>query len=154
VSLNWEPYFLEEVVGSAILRLEEVLKNHEIDLQLGKEQLIYIDGLLIEQVFINLLENSAKYTKENAILQIHVEEQKDFVQVTLADNAQEIPQDDMQYIFEKFYKWSQGGLGLPICRAIIEEHGGRMWAENNQMGGVSFYFTLPKNKNTNNPITH
>lgn len=147
VSLNWEPYFLEEVVGSAILRLEEVLKNHKIDMQLGKEQLIYIDGLLIEQVFINLMENSAKYTKDNAVLNIHVVDEKDFIHVTLADNGQDIPQEDIPYIFDKSYKGSESGLCLPICRAIIKAHGGTMWAENNHIGGASFHFTLPKNKN-------
>jgi two-component system, OmpR family, sensor histidine kinase KdpD len=149
VSLNRQPYFLEEVIGSALLRLEEILKNREVETKLGTEQLIHIDGLLVEQVFINLLENAAKYAGEHAKLQIHVTDQADFVQVTVSDNGCGIPKDDIPHIFEKFYKGPQGGLGLglPICRAIIEVHGGRMWAENNQTGGASFHFTLPKSKN-------
>jgi two-component system sensor histidine kinase KdpD len=126
-----------------------VLENHELDTQLDKEQLIHIDGLLVEQVFINLLENAAKYAGAHAKLRIRVTDQQDFVQATVSDTGHGIPKDDIPHIFEKFYKGPQGGLGLglPICRAIIEVHGGRMWAENNPTGGASFHFTLPKTKN-------
>lgn len=147
VSLNRQPYFLEEVIGSALLRLEDVLKNREVNTQLGKEQLIHIDGLLIEQVCINLLENATNYAGDDAKIYIHITDQHDFIQVTLSDNGRGIPHDDIPHIFEKFYKGAEGGLGLglPICRAIIEVHGGRIWAENNSHGGATFHFTLPKN---------
>lgn len=150
VSLNRQPYFLEEVIGSAILRLETILKNRVVDAQLDKEQLIQIDGLLIEQVFINLLENAARYAGASAEINIRVKDQEDFVQVTVTDNGKGIPKDDIPHVFEKFYKGAQGGLGLglPICRAIIEVHGGRMWVENNPTGGASFHFTLPKTKSS------
>lgn len=149
VSLNLQPYFLEEVIGSALLRLEDVLKKHKVDVELDKEQLLPIDGLLIEQVFINLLENAARYTGKDAHIIITVKDLTSEVQVTVSDNGQGIPKDDIPHIFEKFYKGPQGGLGLglPICQAIIKVHGGRMWAENNPTGGAKFHFTLPKTNN-------
>lgn len=148
INLNRQPYFLEEVIGSALLRLDGILQHCEVNTQLGKEQLIHMDGLLVEQVFINLLENAAKYAGEKPRISIRVKDQEEFVQITVSDNGQGIPKEDIAHVFEKFYKGAQGGLGLglPICRAIIEVHGGRMWVENNPVGGVDFHFTLPKTR--------
>jgi two-component system sensor histidine kinase KdpD len=97
-------------------------------------------------VFINLLENAAKYAGAGATLHIQVRDHPTYAQVTVSDNGCGIPEKDLPHIFEKFYKGPQGGLGLglPICRAIIAVHGGRMWAEHNPTGGVSFHCTLPR----------
>ncbi len=146
VTLNKQPYFLAELIGSALLRLEETLKDRKVETKVSTGALIEMDGLLIEQVFINLLENTAKYAGEKATIRITVMDAGDQVEVAVSDNGPGISKVDISHVLEKFYKGPQGGLGLglPICKAIVEVHGGRMWVENNETGGASFHFTLPK----------
>lgn len=146
VVLNKQPYFLEEVIGSALLRLEELLKNCQLENHITTGQLVHMDGLLIEQVFINLLENAVKYAGDHAKIHIAVSNKAYEMEITVSDNGPGIPKNELSHVFEKFYKGPQGGvgLGLPICKAIIEVHGGRMWVNHSDMGGASFSFTLPK----------
>ncbi|KAB2855016.1 MAG: two-component system sensor histidine kinase KdbD, partial [Anaerolineae bacterium] len=104
--------------------------------------------LLIEQVLVNLLENAIKYTPTDSPIDLSawVEGQK--VVVEVADRGPGLPVGDEKRIFDKFYRirpttTSGVGLGLTICRAIIEAHGGKIWAENRSGGGAVFRFTLP-----------
>ena len=111
--------------------------------------LVVIDGALIEQVLINLLENAVKYTPEDGIIRIHAEKRSMHLYLSVSDNGCGIPEGEEKKIFEKFYRVAhnpaaQGsGLGLAICRAIIEAHGGLIWAANNQTGGMTINFTFP-----------
>lgn len=151
-ALQVQPDFqpLEEVVGVALIRLEERLQEHPVTTALPADlPLVAIDGILIEQVLVNLLENAAKYTPAGTPIEISAEGDDEFVTVSVADRGPGIPPGEEQKIFDKFHRLptvespSGVGLGLTICRGIVTAHGGRIWAENRQGGGLAVRFTLP-----------
>jgi len=111
--------------------------------------LILMDGLLIEQVFVNLLENAVKYTPAGTPVEISAVAAEGAVVVDVADRGPGFPPGEEQRVFDKFYRIAGAtsvsgvGLGLTICRGIVTAHGGRIWAENRRDGGAVFRFTLP-----------
>lgn len=148
VQREWQP--LEEVVGVALIRLEEHLKDHPVSVQLPADlPLVPIDGLLIEQVLINLLDNAAKYTPAGTPIEISASADRGEVTVMVADRGPGFPEGEEERIFEKFQRYPSSsagtgvGLGLTICRGIVVAHGGRIWAEHRPGGGSVFRFTLP-----------
>ncbi|CAM4115018.1 sensor protein KdpD [Yersinia intermedia] len=152
-NLRKEWQSLEEIVGSALHMLETALNHHHINVELPDEMvLINCDGSLLERVFINLLENAHKYAGQGALLGIWAAVQGDWLNVEVWDNGPGVTLGQEQLIFDKFSRGNKEsaipgvGLGLAICRAIIDVHGGRIWVENNKDGGASFRFTLPLEK--------
>jgi two-component system sensor histidine kinase KdpD len=148
VRKEWQP--LEEVIGAALTRLDERLREHPVTTALPPDEpLVPLDSVLVEQVLINLLENAIKYTPPNSPIEVSAIRVGDVVTVTVADRGPGIPASDEQRIFDKFYRarteHDHGGvgLGLTICRGIVEAHGGRFWDENQPGGGAAFHFTLP-----------
>jgi two-component system sensor histidine kinase KdpD len=148
LNLQWQP--LEEVVGGALAGLTSRLVNHPVSVRLPQDlPLVEIDSLLIERVFANLLENAVKYTPPGTPIEIIAVNAQNELLVTVADHGHGIPAGEEQRIFEKFHRvaneGSQGGagLGLTICRSIVEAHGGRIWADNLPSGGAAFHFALP-----------
>jgi two-component system sensor histidine kinase KdpD len=103
----------------------------------------------ILHLFINLLENALKYTPSGSPLSIAAVARDREMEVEVADRGPGLPPEDLDKIFDMFYRGTgapnqQGyGLGLSICRAIVEAHGGRIWAENRSGGGAVIRFTLP-----------
>lgn len=141
---------LEEVIGVALIRLDERLQGRPVETHLPSDlPLVAIDGILIEQVLVNLLENAIKYTPPGTPIEISAEGDDDFVTVTVADRGPGLPPGEERKVFDKFYRLpsteapSGVGLGLTICRGIVRAHGGRIWAENRQGGGLAVKFTLP-----------
>ena len=151
MSLNRQPHSLEEVIGSAILRVVSSLKSRQVSSEIqGAGSPVEIDGLLIEQVFTNLLENAIRFTDENTgKIIIKVIQNADEVQISVSDNGVGFEPGTEEKIFEKFYKNKRvpgagSGLGLAICRAILAVHGGTIWAQQNDMGGATLCMLLPK----------
>ncbi|MGD0483246.1 MAG: sensor histidine kinase KdpD [Gemmatimonadales bacterium] len=148
VQRDWQP--LEEVVGVALIRLDERLREHPVEVRLPPDlPLALLDGLLIEQVFVNLLENAVKYTPAGTPIEISASVRDGAIVVDVADRGPGFPPGEEGRIFEKFYRLPGAagtggvGLGLTICRGIVTAHGGRIWAENRAGGGAVFHFTLP-----------
>jgi len=145
---QWQP--LEEVVGGALAGLATRMVNHPVTVRLPHDlPLVEIDSLLIERVFANLLENAVKYTPTGTPIEISAATGQNELVVTVSDQGHGIPAGEEKRIFEKFHRvdseGNQGGagLGLTICRSIMEAHGGRIWADNLPSGGAAFHFTLP-----------
>jgi two-component system sensor histidine kinase KdpD len=145
---QWQP--LEEVVGGALAGLTSRMVNHPVTIRLPHDlPLVEIDSMLIERVFSNLLENAVKYSAPGTPIEISATSSQTELVVTVSDWGDGIPAGEEQRIFEKFYRvaseGNQGGagLGLSICRAIIEAHGGWIWADNLASGGAAFHFALP-----------
>ena len=150
VRLNKQPYFIEEIIGSALLRLEHTLESHKVITRAEPDlPMVAMDGVLIEQVISNLLENVAKYTPSGSEIIVEVKKDAAQVIVMIMDNGTGIKPGDEKKIFDKFYTAGQNiaqkgtGLGLAICQGIIAAHGGMIWAENRPEGGASFNFSLP-----------
>jgi two-component system sensor histidine kinase KdpD len=148
VQKEWQP--LEEPVGVALIRLGDRLRDHPVTVRLPPDlPLVPVDGVLIEQVFINLLENAVKYTPAGTAIEISAEAADGIVRVDVADRGPGIPPGEETKVFEKFHRAPSGtasggvGLGLTICRGIIVAHGGRICADNRPGGGALFRFTLP-----------
>jgi two-component system sensor histidine kinase KdpD len=144
---EWHP--LEEVAGAALTRLEGRLQGHPVRTDFPSDlPLVLIDGVLIEQVLINLLENAIKYTPPGTPIDLSASVVDKAILFEVADRGPGLPAGEEQRIFDKFYRarpTPEGGvgLGLSICRGIVEAHGGRIWAENRPGGGAVFRFTLP-----------
>ena len=146
---NKEWHVLEEVIGCALAQLDSQLRDHPVTIHLPPDlPLVKIDDLLMERVVINLLENAMKYTPPGTALEISGGIQDQVILVTIADRGPGLPVGAEERIFEKFYQVAPGsargaGLGLTICRSIIEAHGGRIWASHRPGGGAIFSFTIP-----------
>lgn len=145
---QWYP--LEEIVGSVLTRLKDALQQHPVSVKLPPDlPWLSLDAVLIEQVLANLLENAVKYTPTVTSIEISAAISGDSVTVEVADHGPGLPPGAEERVFEKFYRArtedgrSGVGLGLTICRAIVEIHGGRIWAENRTGGGAIFKFSLP-----------
>lgn len=146
----WQP--LEEALGVALLRVEERLAAHPTAARLPATlPLVPIDELLIEQVFINLLENAAKHTPAGTAIAVTAWEDDKAVIVEVADRGPGVPSGEEEAVFRKFQRGSSAdrlgpaggsGLGLTICRGIIGAHGGRIWLEPTEVG-AAFRFSLP-----------
>ena len=148
LNLEWQP--LEEVIGTALDATRGILKQHRIEVRLPPDlPLVRFDALLIERVLVNLLENAAKYTPAGSTVTIAAEVLADDLSVSVSDNGPGLPIGREDAVFEKFTRGHREsatpgvGLGLAICRAIIESHGGKILGLNRPGGGASFNFTLP-----------
>jgi two-component system sensor histidine kinase KdpD len=150
VKFNLEWHALEEVVGSALRASGSMLKHHVVNTRLAADlPLVRFDAILLERVLCNLLENAAKYTPAGSKITIAAELHGARVNVTVYDNGPGLPQGREEAVFEKFTRGEREsakpgvGLGLAICRAIIEAHGGTIQACASPAGGAAFVFSLP-----------
>lgn len=150
VEKEWLP--LDEVIGSALRRVETSMRGREVRLSIPPElPLVPMDGLLMEQVLVNLLDNAAKYSPVDSPVEIAAQMTQEGVEVTVGDRGPGLSEVDKGRVFELFYRGvlkagtrSRGaGLGLAICRAIVRAHGGRIWADSREGGGTSLTFVLP-----------
>lgn len=149
IRLNKEWHVLEEVIGNALHQLEPQLQGHPVKINLPADYpLVNLDALLIERVLINLLDNAIKYTPPGTSIEISGRLQDREIVLEVADAGPGLPSGNEERIFEKFFQSAPGssrgvGLGLSICRNIIEVHGGRIRVANRPEGGAVFSFTLP-----------
>jgi two-component system, OmpR family, sensor histidine kinase KdpD len=147
--LQNEWHQVEEVVGAALRRLHRRLGQRTVTTRILPDlPAVPMDDVLIEQVLVNLLDNVVKYTPPDSPIVIVATATDEAVTIEVADRGPGLPPGEEQRIFEKFYRLPPdtergAGLGLAICRGIVEAHGGHIWAQNLPGGGVAFLFTLP-----------
>jgi two-component system sensor histidine kinase KdpD len=139
---------IADVVADVLDRLEPMLEGHPVTLQVPEDlPESPLDFVLISQVLTNLLDNAVRYSPAGAGITISAEVARDQLRVTVFNEGTRIPPADLDRLFDKFYRLSAApggtGLGLAIARGIVEDHGGRIWAENVGRRGVAFTFTLP-----------
>jgi two-component system sensor histidine kinase KdpD len=151
VKFNLQWCDLEEVVGSALRICAGQLKGHSVSTELAPDlPLVLFDAVLIERVLCNLLENAAKYTPPGSRIVIAARPNEAWVNVTVHDNGPGLPPGKEDTLFEKFTRGESEsakpgvGLGLAICRAIVEAHGGTINACKSPGGGAGFVFALPR----------
>lgn len=141
---------IEEIIGVALSRMARPLEDHPLVMQLASDlPFVPMDELLMEQVFVNLLDNAIKYSPPGSPIEVRAAESDGRLVVEIADRGPGLPPEDLNRVFEKFYRATStarkpgAGLGLAICRGIIELHGGDLVAENRPGGGTLFRFRLP-----------
>ncbi|MEA3196185.1 MAG: two-component system, OmpR family, sensor histidine kinase KdpD [Gammaproteobacteria bacterium] len=148
LNLQWQP--LEEVVGSALNATHGMLKQHTVEVHIPRDlPLVRIDALLIERVLVNLLENASKYTPVGSRITLAAEVIEDQLSVSVSDDGPGLTVGREEAVFQKFTRGEREsatpgvGLGLAICRAIVESHQGKIIATHRPGGGARFTFTLP-----------
>jgi two-component system sensor histidine kinase KdpD len=133
--------------------MEERLQAHPVTTHIPADlPMVSIDELLIEQVFLNLLENAARYAPPCSPIDIAARSEGAAVVVEVADRGPGVPAGNEEQVFERFYRGAAAvsadagagsGLGLTICRGIITAHGGKIWMVARPGGGAAVRFTIP-----------
>jgi two-component system sensor histidine kinase KdpD len=148
VQKEWQS--VEELVGAVLNRLSRKLADRPIETRIPEDlPLIFVDAVLIQQVLVNLLENAERVSPSEAPIEVSAQSSGQTVTIEVADRGPGLPPGDEKRVFEKFYRstaarsGSGAGLGLTICRGIVELHGGKIQARNREGGGAVFGFSLP-----------
>jgi two-component system sensor histidine kinase KdpD len=150
VALRLDWLMVEDLVNSAIERLGVRMADHPVTTQLPADlPAVHVDGALMLQVFTNILENAAKHTPVGTGVRVVARPEDAFVRVIVDDNGPGLPPGNPEQLFAKFHRGRDegntggAGLGLSICRAIVNAHGGNIAAAQRPSGGAQFSFTLP-----------
>lgn len=144
-----EPLAVDEVVSSVLARVKTALEDREVTLELPDTlPPIVVDRVLIGQVFLNLFDNIVKYTPARSPVEIRVRSSSRSVDIEIIDRGPGLAPGSEKLVFEKFYRGKHpgkpgSGLGLSICRGIVEAHGGIVSAHNAPHGGAVFRVSLP-----------
>ncbi|MEA4816435.1 MAG: ATP-binding protein [Lachnospiraceae bacterium] len=157
IALHKQDEVIDDVIGEAVKHTERLIRGRSFQVKLPDEVVTApMDGKLISQVIINLLENAVRHTSPNSRITLTVET-GDKLTVSVADTGDGVPEAIRAHLFERFV--TQGdevvdgrrglGLGLAICRAIVEAHGGEIHVKDNIPKGSVFTFTLPMEEKTN-----
>ena len=150
--LNRQWHVLEEIVGVALNSASRELKDHSVRVSIPADfPLLKIDSFLLEQLLVNLLENAARYTPADSEIDIFAVANDKRAEIHVTDNGPGLPIGSERKVFEKFFRGSTAapdgrrgvGLGLAICQAIAEAHGGSISAANRPEGGAEFIISLP-----------
>jgi len=157
MAFSKEKFSVNEVLGQAVkdYRIISQEKNIQITTKIDEEIIIYSDRKRIEQVLDNLSRNSIDFVpKDTGIIQIFAEKNNGNVLFRVKDNGKGISKENQKKLFQKFYqadisatrKHGGTGLGLNICRGIVEGLGGKIWLESEVGKGTNVYFTIPGGK--------
>lgn len=152
MQLSTEPIIPHRFVNHMILELGGRVGDHTLTVQVPADvSMVEADPFCLEQIFRNLLENAVKFSPRGQRIEITAEEGEDEVIFSILDRGSGVPAKDMDRVFEPFYRSNEvisagaqgAGLGLAVCRRLVEMQGGRIWAESRTGGGTVFHFTLP-----------
>ena len=153
--LNKELFDITELINRLVQNFEIEFQNKNIGVTLtGGQEKILADKDKISQVIVNLLSNAQKYTPQGGKIEVIVKGTEDIIEITVKDNGPGIPEEDMPYIFERFYRADKSrnrltggsGIGLTIARAIVTAHEGIIEAKSPRGQGTEFIISLPKGK--------
>ncbi|MBS3749397.1 MAG: PAS domain-containing protein, partial [Candidatus Thermoplasmatota archaeon] len=135
---TFEDVSLDDLVNEVILVNTHFFDDHDVIVEnnISSDFLVHVDPIHIEEVFTNLFNNAVKYSNEDRWIGIDMVEKNDYVVISVHDKGIGISEDQLPYLFYEYYKadssrhdFDSSGLGLPICKRIIEKHGGKIWAE-------------------------
>ena len=138
---------LEELFTSRVRKLNRVLRNAHVQVDVPFTlPLAEADYTLLDQVITNLLDNAARHSPDGGMIRVRARERDGLIEVAVSDQGPGIAPPDRERVFEAFSRGEgsmSSGVGLAICRAIVEAHGGSIWIEDANGGGARFVFTLP-----------
>jgi signal transduction histidine kinase len=147
-TLNMEEFDLVELVKDLLKDLKNQTRDKKMSLILKCKEdsiLLVADKFRLNQVFLNIINNAINVAQQGEVIIFLERQDENTVLVRITDNGPGIPSNLKDKIFNKFVTGSKSGtgLGLYICKNIIEKHGGKIWAENNKNKGANFNFTIP-----------
>ena len=145
--LRFQPLRLDAVLRDVTTRIRARYKDLDVSLDLDSSTTLQADGVRIAQVFENMFTNAVKYAPGAAVI-VGLKQVGQSLIVTFTDNGPGIPAESLPLIFNRFYRVRSEnatgtGLGLYICKQIIEAHRGKIWAESNPGQGTTFFIELP-----------
>nr|MBA3756981.1 two-component system sensor histidine kinase KdbD [Nitrosomonas sp.] len=145
---DWQS--IEEIVGSACTQLHHVIAIRKLIISVPPNlPLCECDPILIQRVIVNLLDNAAKFTPAGSTISVSAAAGNNEMAIVIEDNGTGFPTGQETRIFDKFARGEIEsnkpgvGLGLALCKVIVEAHGGKIFAENRTNGGARFTVTLP-----------
>jgi PAS domain S-box-containing protein len=156
-----EKFFVKELAEEIVESLQN-LSKHDLVLDWHTREYIMADRERIRQVLINLVSNAIKYSPEDTAITIWSKKEEGIIIVGVKDAGRGIPKKDLTKVFDRFYQVDEKrgktypglGLGLHICKKIIEAHNGKIWAESEVGSGSAFYFSLPIYKQAKSFLVH
>jgi signal transduction histidine kinase len=155
LSLEYQPVRLERLAREVVDEMQALTNIHHIVLDFPADfPLVDADPDRLKQVFRNIIHNAIKYSPEGGLVVIHGQPRPPDVVISIADQGVGISPEDLLPLFEKYFRVKSPtgqhipgtGLGLPVARAIVEAHGGHIWAESKIGAGTTLYFALPQQR--------
>lgn len=152
--LELEPTEINAIVYDVVDQLSPIVRSRRQSLTLNlppRLPNIIADSLRIEQVLVNLLSNAAKFTPQGGSISLSADEQNGYIVIEVQDSGPSIPLEEQHKVFQPYYRLKAAnrehipgvGLGLALCKHLVELHGGRIWMESQQGKGNTFAFSLP-----------
>lgn len=152
--LELEPTEINAILYDVVDQLSPIVRSRGQSLTLNlppRLPNIIADSLRIEQVLINLLSNAAKFTPQGGSISVSADEQNGYIVIEVQDSGPSIPLEEQHKVFQPYYRLKGAnkehipgvGLGLALCKHLVELHGGRIWIESEQGKGNTFAFSLP-----------
>lgn len=150
--LQMSAELVDDVFREALSHVDRKVSEHEISVELADDLLMAkMDARLIVQVIINIINNAIKYTPEGSHIRLSAQKEKNMVRIRIADDGPGISDEAKLHLFDMFYTANIGkadsrrglGLGLSLCKSIVDAHGGEISVSDNQPSGAVFSFTLP-----------
>ncbi|MCL5995071.1 MAG: ATP-binding protein, partial [Chloroflexi bacterium] len=152
LAINPEKQQLSHIISGALPQLTAIALNHRLVIDVSDQlQPVRADRQRLTQVLTNLVSNAAKYSPAQTNITLTATHAHDYVRVDVSDSGAGIPAQDRLYVFEAFRRGNDervrrtkgAGLGLAICKGLIEAHGGRIWIQDQDRPGTTISFTLP-----------
>lgn len=150
--LKLVPDSIEEIVLEAVKHVDRQITAHHFTLDMSDEVMIArVEPRLLMQVIINLVNNAVKHTAQGSAIELRVQRGERRIKIEICDDGPGIPNEEKEKVFEMFYKGTTGsydsrrgmGLGLTLCKSIIEAHGGKLYLKDNHPNGLIVGFELP-----------
>ena len=157
MNFNMSAELISEVIDEALRHINRKSTEHNIIVEYDNDLLLaYMDSRLIVQIIINIIDNAIKYTPCGSTIKLTVSKKNDMIYTRIADNGPGIPDKLKSNVFEMFFTGDNKiadnrrslGLGLALCKSIINAHGGELTLTDNTPHGAVFTFTLPANEVT------
>ena len=152
LNLNLAAELVDEVVKEALSHVNRLKSEHTITVENKEEFLLAkMDARLIVQVIINIVDNAIKYTPKGSHIEIEMKKEGSWAVISIADDGPGISDENKKHVFDMFFSGSKKiadsrrslGLGLALCKSIVNSHGGEIRVEDREPHGTVFTFTLP-----------